>query len=41
MHGYEVLKQMRERQNWVPVIMLRAKDGEYDQTNAFDLGADD
>ena len=41
MHGYSVLKQMRERQNWVPVIMLTAKDGEYDQTDAFDLGADD
>ncbi|MGN7250344.1 MULTISPECIES: response regulator transcription factor [unclassified Arthrobacter] len=41
MHGYEVLKQMRERRNWMPVIMLTAKDGEYDQTDAFDLGADD
>jgi two-component system OmpR family response regulator len=41
MHGYAVLKQLRERQNWVPVIMLTAKDGEYDQTDAFDLGADD
>jgi two-component system OmpR family response regulator len=41
MHGYAVLKQLRERRNWVPVIMLTAKDGEYDQTDAFDLGADD
>jgi DNA-binding response OmpR family regulator len=41
MHGYGVLKQMRERRNWTPVIMLTAKDGEYDQTDAFDLGADD
>jgi two-component system OmpR family response regulator len=41
MHGYTVLKQLRERRNWVPVIMLTAKDGEYDQTDAFDLGADD
>lgn len=41
MHGYAVLRQLRERQNWVPVIMLTAKDGEYDQTDAFDLGADD
>jgi DNA-binding response OmpR family regulator len=41
MHGYAILEQMRERQNWVPVIMLTAKDGEYDQTDAFDLGADD
>jgi two-component system OmpR family response regulator len=41
MHGYGVLQQIRERQNWVPVIMLTAKDGDYDQTDAFDLGADD
>jgi two-component system, OmpR family, response regulator len=39
--GYEVLRQMRAAQVWTPVIMLTAKDGEYDQTDAFDLGADD
>ena len=39
--GYEVLRRMRERQIWTPVLMLTAKDGEYDQTDAFDLGADD
>ena len=32
---------MRERSVWTPVLMLTAKDGEYDQTDAFDLGADD
>jgi two-component system OmpR family response regulator len=26
---------------WTPVLMLTAKDGEYDQVDAFDLGADD
>jgi DNA-binding response OmpR family regulator len=41
MNGYDVLKEIRERENWTPVIMLTAKDGEYDQTDAFDLGADD
>jgi two-component system OmpR family response regulator len=40
-HGYAVLKDLRERQIWTPVMMLTAKDGEYDQTDAFDLGADD
>jgi DNA-binding response OmpR family regulator len=40
-NGYDVLKQIREREIWTPVIMLTAKDGEYDQTDAFDLGADD
>jgi two-component system OmpR family response regulator len=41
MNGYQVLKEIREREIWTPVIMLTAKDGEYDQTDAFDLGADD
>jgi two-component system, OmpR family, response regulator len=39
--GYEVLRRMRERAVWTPVLMLTAKDGEYDETDAFDLGADD
>ncbi|MBJ7341336.1 response regulator transcription factor [Mycolicibacterium sp.] len=39
--GYEVLRRMRTRGRWTPVMMLTAKDGEYDQTDAFDLGADD
>jgi two-component system OmpR family response regulator len=39
--GYEVLRRLRRAQVWTPVIMLTAKDGEYDQTDAFDLGADD
>ena len=40
-NGYDVLKEIRERKIWTPVLMLTAKDGEYDQTDAFDLGADD
>jgi two-component system OmpR family response regulator len=39
--GYEVLRQLRAQHIWTPVLMLTAKDGEYDQTDAFDLGADD
>jgi two-component system OmpR family response regulator len=39
--GYEVLRRMRARDVWTPVLMLTAKDGEYDETDAFDLGADD
>jgi two-component system OmpR family response regulator len=39
--GYEVLRRMRQRDVWTPVLMLTAKDGEYDETDAFDLGADD
>ena len=41
LNGYDVLKEIRQRKIWVPVLMLTAKDGEYDQTDAFDLGADD
>ena len=41
LNGYDVLKQLRRRKVWTPVLMLTAKDGEYDQTDAFDLGADD
>ena len=40
-NGYTVLGELRAAGNWVPVIVLTAKDGEYDQTDAFDLGADD
>lgn len=39
--GYEVCRQLRERDVWTPVLMLTAKDGEYDQVDALDLGADD
>ncbi|ORV91588.1 two-component system response regulator [Mycobacterium interjectum] len=39
--GYEVLRRMRTQNVWTPVLMLTAKDGEYDETDAFDLGADD
>jgi DNA-binding response OmpR family regulator len=39
--GYEVLKRIRAAQVWSPVLMLTAKDGEYDEADALDLGADD
>lgn len=40
-NGYEVVRSLRAAQVWTPVLMLSAKDGEYDQIDAFDLGADD
>ena len=40
-NGYDVVKDMRQRGVWTPVIMLSAKDGEYDVADALDLGADD
>ncbi len=41
LNGYDVLKHLRARKVWSPVLMLSAKDGEFDQTDAFELGADD
>ena len=38
--GYEVLRRMRAAETWTPVLMLTAKDGEYDEADALDLGAD-
>jgi two-component system OmpR family response regulator len=40
-NGYDVCREMRAADLWTPVLMLSAKDGEYDQVDAFDLGADD
>ena len=39
--GYEVVRRLRAENNWVPVLMLSAKDGEHDQADALDDGADD
>lgn len=41
LNGYEVVRRMRAAGVWTPVLMLTAKDGDYDQADAFDLGADD
>ncbi len=41
MSGYTVVKTLRSEENWVPVLMLSAKDGEYDQADGLDYGADD
>jgi DNA-binding response OmpR family regulator len=39
--GYQVLRQLRAAQVWTPVLMLTAKDGEFDEADALDEGADD
>jgi two-component system OmpR family response regulator len=36
-----VCEQLRDAGNWTPILMLTAKDGEYDQAEALDTGADD
>ena len=39
--GYQVCQRLRAEKNWVPILILSAKDGEYDQADGLDLGADD
>lgn len=41
MSGYRVLEALRAEGVDTPVLMLTAKDGEYDEADALDLGADD
>ena len=41
LNGYKVCEQLRQEGNWTPIIMLTAKDGEWDQVEALDTGADD
>ncbi|WP_413601624.1 response regulator transcription factor [Curtobacterium sp. Curtsp57] len=41
MSGWAVCGQLRAEENWTPVLMLTAKDGEWDQVEALDAGADD
>ena len=39
--GYEVCRRLRKAGSMLPILMLTAKDGEYDEADALDLGADD
>lgn len=39
--GYTICATLREEQNWTPILMLTAMDGELDQTRGLDIGADD
>lgn len=41
MNGYRVCAALREAGNEVPILMLTAKDGEYDEAEGLDTGADD
>lgn len=41
MNGYLVCRALREADDWTPVLMLTAKDGDWDQVEALDTGADD
>ncbi|MBA2773898.1 MAG: response regulator transcription factor [Nocardioidaceae bacterium] len=39
--GYELCRRLREADNWAPILMISAKDGELDEATALDTGADD
>src|SRR5262249_40665073 len=41
MNGFKVCEGIRDAGNWTPILMLTAKDGDYDIAEALDTGADD
>ena len=41
MNGFKVCRTLREEGVWTPILMLTAKDGELDEAEALDTGADD
>ena len=40
-NGYKVCAALRDAGDWTPILMLTAKDGEHDEAEALDTGADD
>jgi two-component system OmpR family response regulator len=40
-NGYQVCTTLRAEKDWTPIVMLTAKDGEWDQVEGLDTGADD
>lgn len=40
-NGYKVCAELRRAGNWTPILMLTAKDGELDEAEGLDTGADD
>ncbi len=41
MNGFQVCRTLRDAEVWTPILILTAKDGELDETEALDTGADD
>jgi two-component system, OmpR family, response regulator len=41
MSGYALCRTLRDEEDWTPILMLTAKDGDWDQIEALDTGADD
>ena len=40
-NGFQLCADLREREDWTPILMLTAKDGDLDEAEALDTGADD
>jgi DNA-binding response OmpR family regulator len=40
-NGYKVCETLRAEENWTPILMLSAKNGEWDQIEGLDTGSDD
>ena len=40
-NGFKICADLRERGIWTPILVLTAKEGEFDETEALDSGADD
>jgi len=41
MSGYKLCATLRAERDWTPILMLTAKDGEWDEVDGLDTGADD
>jgi two-component system, OmpR family, response regulator len=40
-NGFQICSDLRAAGNWTPILMLTAKDGDLDEAEALDSGADD
>lgn len=40
-NGFQICAELRDAGDWTPILMLTAKDGELDEAEALDTGADD
>ncbi|GAA4050271.1 response regulator transcription factor [Streptomyces shaanxiensis] len=41
LNGYRVCRALRAERDWTPILMLTAKEGEWDEIEGLDTGADD
>lgn len=41
LNGYQICRELRSDGDRTPILMLTAKEGEFDEAEAFDTGADD